>query len=62
VWLSAKLAAQGGILIQEKAIEGGRVHVFDGEEIRRLDAYWRAANYLSVGEIYLMDNLCSGSR
>jgi len=22
----------------------------------RVDAYWRAANYLSVGQIYLMDN------
>ncbi len=26
------------------------------EEIRWLDAWWRAANYLSVGQIYLMDN------
>jgi xylulose-5-phosphate/fructose-6-phosphate phosphoketolase len=26
------------------------------EELRRLNAYWRAANYLSVGQIYLMDN------
>ena len=32
-----------------------------------LDAYWRAANYLSVGQIYLFDNpllktpLCDGS-
>ncbi len=26
------------------------------EEVRRLDAYWRAANYLSVGQIYLRDN------
>ena len=25
-------------------------------ELRMLDAYWRAANYLSVGQIYLMDN------
>ena len=24
--------------------------------LRRLDAYWRAANYLSVGQIYLYDN------
>ena len=29
------------------------VHV---EDFRALDAYWRAANYLSVGEIYLLDN------
>jgi xylulose-5-phosphate/fructose-6-phosphate phosphoketolase len=26
------------------------------EELRRIDAYWRAANYLSVGQIYLLDN------
>ena len=26
------------------------------EELRRLDAYWRAANFLSVGQIYLLDN------
>src|SRR5215211_4915931 len=26
------------------------------EELRRLDAWWRAANYLSVGQIYLYDN------
>jgi xylulose-5-phosphate/fructose-6-phosphate phosphoketolase len=28
----------------------------DSEELRRIDAYWRAANYLSVGQIYLLDN------
>jgi xylulose-5-phosphate/fructose-6-phosphate phosphoketolase len=26
------------------------------EELTRLHAYWRAANYLSVGQIYLLDN------
>ena len=26
------------------------------DELRRMDAYWRASNYLSVGQIYLMDN------
>ena len=26
------------------------------EELRLTDAYWRAANYLSVGQIYLYDN------
>jgi xylulose-5-phosphate/fructose-6-phosphate phosphoketolase len=25
-------------------------------ELRRMHAYWRAANYLSVGQIYLLDN------
>ena len=26
------------------------------EEVSKLNAYWRAANYLSVGQIYLLDN------
>ncbi|HET7807437.1 MAG TPA: phosphoketolase family protein, partial [Gaiellaceae bacterium] len=26
------------------------------DELQRLDAFWRAANYLSVGQIYLLDN------
>ena len=26
------------------------------EELGLIDAYWRAANYLSVGEVYLLDN------
>jgi xylulose-5-phosphate/fructose-6-phosphate phosphoketolase len=26
------------------------------EELRKLDAYWRASNYLAVGQIYLYDN------
>lgn len=28
----------------------------DDEELHRIDAWWRAANYLSVGQIYLMAN------
>ena len=28
----------------------------DTEQLRKIDAYWRAANYLSVGQIYLMEN------
>jgi xylulose-5-phosphate/fructose-6-phosphate phosphoketolase len=28
----------------------------DCELLRKMDAYWRAANYLSVGQIYLYDN------
>ena len=26
------------------------------EELRKLNAWWRAANYLSIGQIYLLDN------
>ena len=28
----------------------------ESDELTRIDAYWRAANYLSVGQIYLRDN------
>jgi xylulose-5-phosphate/fructose-6-phosphate phosphoketolase len=30
--------------------------VLSAEELASIDAYWRAANYLSVGQIYLLDN------
>src|ERR1700677_3635620 len=30
--------------------------VLDADLARKIDAYWRAANYLSVGQIYLCDN------
>ncbi len=30
--------------------------VFDDQELERLDAYWRACNYLAAGMIYLRDN------
>ena len=30
--------------------------VLDSDVLARMDAYWRAANYLSVGQIYLLDN------
>jgi xylulose-5-phosphate/fructose-6-phosphate phosphoketolase len=30
--------------------------MFSADLLTRIDAYWRAANYLSVGQIYLLDN------
>jgi xylulose-5-phosphate/fructose-6-phosphate phosphoketolase len=30
--------------------------MISAEELRHLDLWWRAANYLSVGQIYLLDN------
>ena len=32
------------------------ISVLSQKELALLDAYWRAANYLSVGQIYLLDN------
>ncbi len=37
----------------ESVREGGPL---SKDELRKLDAYWRASNYLSVGQIYLLDN------
>jgi len=42
----------GGCMEFEDDIE----QVLDSEELRKIDAYFRAANYLSVGQIYLLDN------
>jgi xylulose-5-phosphate/fructose-6-phosphate phosphoketolase len=36
--------------------EAPRDTVLSAEELALIDAYWRAANYLSVGQIYLLDN------
>src|SRR5262249_60311566 len=34
----------------------GKAAPLSPDELRKLDAYWRAANYLSVGQIYLLNN------
>ena len=31
-------------------------NVLDSDELDLMNRYWQAANYLSVGQIYLMDN------
>ncbi len=36
--------------------EGDAARTLDPDLLRRMHAYWRAANYLSVGQIYLYDN------
>src|ERR1044072_38041 len=40
----------------ESAVEATAEAHLSPEEVEALDAYWRAANYLSVGQIYLLDN------
>ena len=46
--------------IRDRPAEGDGAKVgpepLSSEELRRIDAYWRAANYLSVGQIYLLAN------
>ncbi len=41
-------------MIEQETVN--RVDTLDDEGFGLLDAYWRAANYLSVGQIYLFDN------
>ncbi|MGH9549176.1 MAG: hypothetical protein ACRD3W_07375, partial [Terriglobales bacterium] len=40
---------------QEDKMEAG-TQPLSREELDKINAYWRAANYLSVGQIYLLDN------
>lgn len=35
---------------------GGAARELSDDDVRALDAHWRAANYLAVGQIYLMSN------
>ncbi len=39
-----------------QAVAGSPAPTLGAQAARTLDAYWRAANYLSVGQIYLLDN------
>jgi xylulose-5-phosphate/fructose-6-phosphate phosphoketolase len=42
--------------LQELKKEETMPDVLSKEELKTMNAYWRAANYLSVGQIYLYDN------
>src|SRR5438874_6198485 len=44
------------IAIEDAVTERREVHVLEEQDLRRVDAYWSAANYLSVGQIYLLEN------
>ena len=37
-------------------MQGTTRKMLSPEQLKKMDAYWRAANYLSVGQIYLYDN------
>jgi len=42
--------------MSQAASGSAKVNALNEQELTRLNAYWRAANYLSVGQIYLLDN------
>ena len=41
-------------IAKEESLKGGSTLTSD--LLRRMNAYWRAANYVSVGQIYLYEN------
>jgi len=47
-----KVAKSSGIMAKRVVAPDG----VSSREIELIDAYWRASNYLSVGQIYLLDN------
>src|SRR5512132_724094 len=52
----ARACAERGARRDAGMTETTSVGTLTPEELGLLDAYWRAANYLSVGQIYLLDN------
>jgi len=44
--------------VRSTTVDGARAVAerLSADELSKMDAYWRAANYLSVGQIYLYDN------
>jgi xylulose-5-phosphate/fructose-6-phosphate phosphoketolase len=57
---STHVDLRGGVVNKQSADRvasaGGRSALLSAEELGLIDAYWRAANYLAVGQIYLLDN------
>ena len=48
------LHKKAGAVNKKEATSDG--HALTPELLHKINAYWRAANYLSVGQIYLYDN------
>src|SRR5580765_3128175 len=47
----------GDVDVKRKSQEADKKSTtLTADELRKMDAYWRASNFLSVGQIYLMDN------
>jgi len=46
---------EGAIVTDPKKVDA-KDNPLSPELLRKMNAYWRAANYLSVGQLYLYDN------
>src|SRR5262245_16540379 len=51
-----KVSANGARRAQRTTHPTTKEAPLSRDELNKIDAYWRAANYLSVGQIYLYDN------
>ena len=51
-----EISGTGVTLAPQPYVLGDAEGPLDREQLRRIDAWWRAANYLAVGQIYLMGN------
>jgi xylulose-5-phosphate/fructose-6-phosphate phosphoketolase len=52
----AATSGQGPSVAPQPYVLGAAEGPLDVDELRRIDAWWRAANYLAVGQIYLIGN------
>ncbi|WP_250904652.1 hypothetical protein, partial [Actinomadura sp. NEAU-AAG7] len=53
---TARGSTDRGSTDRGSAARGSSERGLTDDEARRVDAYWRAANYLSAGQIYLLGN------
>ena len=44
------------MIATQKSRSNNNVETLSPDELRKIDAYWRACNYLCAGMIYLRDN------
>ena len=42
--------------VKESAKKSQGAQPLSADEVRKMDAYWRACNYLCVGMLYLLEN------
>ena len=55
-WLRCTASPLALVALAASWLAAGFSALPDADDLRRLDAWWRAANYLSVGQIYLRAN------
>src|SRR5580692_7723599 len=53
--LTSELPVQKSDVVNKKD-SSMKTNTLTPDQLHKIDAYWRAANYLSVGQIYLYDN------